>query len=795
MNYKQEYTKHKNVYEKLKKMAGGKNTYDCSDKEEIVCENADDGFWDDLDECENSYICKENFRIRDADDESSRQKKESIELLRKNHKILNMYGVNDYYDDDIQDPHFLREILERITFIEENKKHFEKYGMYRNKKNDYIPHLDHLQDILESILLIEEYEELFDKYQVYSYDHDGSRIPDANYLRNILESILLIEENKRLFDKYQVYSYDRDRGEIPDLNYLRDMTESIILIEKYKRLFEEYQVYSYDRDRSEIPYPDYLRNMSESIILIEKNGSLFDKYQVYSYDHDGSRIPNPNYLRDMLRIINLIEKNKNMFRNYRVYNLGTTFQDSYDLKDLEDMFDLINMIEENKIPLKKYGMYKEGDVIPASNILKKYVKFIGLIKKTELFKGRKENETFKYDDVKNMYVRYMLDNYPQLREYDGYKGYKNDYILKSKTSDQIIDDIIQIMTVHDDCKIDQYPESFNISGLRSFSVYRNDDLNKIIYLLGEQHTNLDICDEKEDDDYLPPTYKADDFFFSLLNCFVPNNNKLDVFMEMPYNLTHNYKFISELYYDDTRGYMHKTFYRLYEENCRPSHIKKLFNDNKICKYGYVRFHHGDPRQSGCIFVSYVRTCWQLLDDPGRYFGSDKKISEAIDKLSKDYSLYDSTKLLKAFQSSPFLSKIIKQIENIDTKDVNSFFVEEFKDLVRFVKMNIQNITCDRVKPQFTNPGPQKNAIFAIIHNIFIKIMDLYLMSRVFRSFKTETSYTASNIIIYAGIGHIDNYIAWLEKLKFRKIVSSKKTKNRNCIQVDDFKYENLVNRT
>ena len=74
---------------------------------------------------------------------------------------------------------------------------------------------------------------------------------------------------------------------------------------------------------------------------------------------------------------------------------------------------------------------------------------------------------------------------------------------------------------------------------------------------------------------------------------------------------------------------------------------------------------------------------------------------------------------------------------------------------------------------------------------------MYLMSRVFRTFKTDplspdstldsTLYSASNIIIYAGETHINNYIAWLSSLGFKKILTSKKSNNHSRIQVDGFK--------
>jgi hypothetical protein len=688
------------------------------------------------------------------------------DLEKRNNMLFSKYQVNTNLDD----------FLKRADLIEANQDLFKKYRVYSNEEYEPVPKLNHLQDMLERIELIKKYKNLFKEYHVYD-DGEYEPVPNLNYLQDMIERIKFIEEYKDLFEKYRVYR-NLEHEPIPKLNYLQDMLERIKLIKANEELFKEHHVYD-NEEYDPVPELNHLRDMLERIKFIEEYKDLFYSYRVY---RDGDIIPDMSVLKAKLDEITPIENNRSKFYKYGVYKDPNQFPDPNRLKDLKDILNSINMIEQNEEPLKKYGVYDMGDEIPKPDILEKDLRFLESIKKNQLFKDSDENKTFKYDDVKNTYIRHMFANHPELNEHNGYREGDT-----PKTPDQIIDDIMRITTIHDDCKPEQYPKIFNISGLRTFSVYRNKALKKTIYLLGEHHTRYNICDEK--DEAGQPTYKADDFFFSLLNCFIPKNNKLDVFMEMPYDPSSNDRFTVNHNRSDGGGYMRKTFYRLYEENCRPSHIKKKLKDNGICIYDHLaNIHHSDIRKTNCKFLNYMKTCFRLLHDGSFYYGSAERISEAIKMFSNEFHAYDVDTLVNTFRLSLFIKKIAKQIHNIDTEDVKSFFVEEFRNLVKFVHEHKENITYEVVIAEIKNP--QNSAIHDDVVSIYTKIMDLYLMGRVFRSFKTK-SYSASNIIIYAGDGHIQNYILWLKKLNFDKIVWSEKTEKKNCIQVKDFDYENL----
>ena len=67
-------------------------------------------------------------------------------------------------------------------------------------------------------------------------------------------------------------------------------------------------------------------------------------------------------------------------------------------------------------------------------------------------------------------------------------------------------------------------------------------------------------------------------------------------------------------------------------------------------------------------------------------------------------------------------------------------------------------------------------------------MDYYLISRLFRTFRQiEGKYSdePKNIIIYAGIFHVNQYIKIFKDLEFELIYSSKK-EGFQCLNISDF---------
>ncbi len=68
-------------------------------------------------------------------------------------------------------------------------------------------------------------------------------------------------------------------------------------------------------------------------------------------------------------------------------------------------------------------------------------------------------------------------------------------------------------------------------------------------------------------------------------------------------------------------------------------------------------------------------------------------------------------------------------------------------------------------------------------------MDLYLMARVFRVFADGTQ--PENVIIYAGQGHTDRYVEFLEKIGAKTIIAPQKTgqffPNTSCVDITEYR--------
>ena len=609
---------------------------------------------------------------------------------------------------------------------EENKTLFENYGIY--SEGDKILPYNELMDNLKSIHLIESKKTLFENYNVYK---KGNKIPSFSDLLDNLKSINLIEENTILFEKYSVYKVYKKDSKIPSFSDLLDNLKSINLIEENIILFEKYDIYK--KDNKIPPSKDLLDNL-KSINLIEENIHLFEKYGVYKKDN---KIPPSEDLIYNLKSLNLIEKNKNIFEKHGI------LIESDKIPPLNELIDIL--LKENIHLFIKYGIYK--DKLPTKNVLIDFMQTIDLIENNTVLKS------------------YMETN-----------------------PDKIYNDIIDIQNINNDCKIIKWPDTFYISGLITFAVYKNVKLNKIIYLLGEQHSFENLCYIDEKDKILH--YTAEDFFFSLLNCAIPNkfNNKLDVFLELDYDPnTKKFKKTVENY---NESYFFNTAINLYDKNCKPKYIKTKSNDNKICVYDkYIRFHHADLRWINNPLFQYFATCWELFRN------DDEKIQNNYkDKIDKLYNSYDNKTLLKInrLMQSQYLSKIHKQIKNIEIDSIKKFFlnnlivmINKTNELITSGDIDYENI----IKIYSTNEIPD---FFDKLQEIYCGLMDFYLMTRVFRYFD-KRKYNSSNIIIYGGDHHIQKYIEWLQLLDFEEKynVNSISLEDIACLKIDNFNIEYL----
>ena len=586
---------------------------------------------------------------------------------------------------------------------------------------------------------------------------------------------------KNYFDKYLKYK----------LKYLKLKNQNGAgvnddLFEKYKTLFENNGI---SKDNIASIDTKILRDNIKSLVFIEENKNLFNQYNILI---NGINIPASKIFQDKLKSIKIIEENKELFEYYNIYKSGNEIP-YWNI--LLDNLNSIKLIEENKDYFKKYGIYKNGDIIPSENDLidkMTMIRQFQLLIKYGIYKDDDDENLFRIDIVEPLLKKYK-------RELSIIKLLENDTILidnidnkvkiynqyKIKIYNQYKDDLPELENFLN-YKTIQIPKTFYISGLLRFAVYKNEKLNKIIYLLGERHNLKDLCGFVEDDEIktekLIQHYNADDFFYSLLNSGIKNKNKLDVFLEMTYNpVDKAKKFYSKIPKFKSSGYMAEVLKKIYNDACKPNYIKKLYGEHNLCIYdGFVRFHHTDLRDSGDKFVEYIDKLWWRRLNP-----------DNEEEFTMKYSDYDKEKILKLMQlSSIFLQKIKKQTDNIIIDDIKKVFEERRIDFIKLCLNNIRNDLLSFKYIKSESPWGEKGW-GDVVDKIFIQIMDLYLMGRVFRSFYDYNSneiYNSKNIIIYAGDVHIENYIKILKDLNFEeKYHYTNSAKNKEaCLKVDNF---------
>ena len=528
---------------------------------------------------------------------------------------------------------------------------------------------------------------------------------------------------------------------------------------------------------------DNLEECEKSNICIENN-RIINKKELLVYN--------------LYKVIMLIRKHKKLLEKYKLYD--SKKEEIPTLSILINNLKSISLIENNKNLFEKYNIYKDGDKLVYSyEELKNKIKEINSIEVIKSIKSNPESIL-------------LIEQNPFLKQYVGYRN--NDIVKSVDKVKQDIDNIKRFLRMS---YRDTIAKTFYISGLLTFAVYKSKELNKIIYLFGEQHSYSNACDHFAKTDNL--IYNADKFFLLLLNSFIKgkNNNdyknKLDVFIEMKYDpIDHlNNKFENIVDFNHyPPSFMVNIWNAIYDNGCYPAQNLISKNNNKekkLCMYDpYVRFHHSDLRKISDDFVRYIEIIWLMLEEliyssPNYeldYFnGTAPRYINFINysNYSNHYYVHSQTLMTELYYSSEFINKINKQIDNI-TSYINlkmycRELVKELENkcinLINSGNMNYQNILNildNRIEKE------EQQKLYHIYEDIFHSIMDLYLLSRILRSFDKGT-YNSSNIIIYAGNYHIKQYIKLLKELSFEEkyYVNNLDPERIACVKVDEFDIE------
>ena len=310
-----------------------------------------------------------------------------------------------------------------------------------------------------------------------------------------------------------------------------------------------------------------------------------------------------------------------------------------------------------------------------------------------------------------------------------------------------------------------------ISGLYSMSVYYHKKYNKLFVVLGEAHNKKGLCDPGD-------TLFAPRYFFKLLNS-VPDDILVDVFTELPFDPMRDDAEKFRRYPNREGGFMKDVV----SHECfnKSSHA-----DENVCtKYRHhVRFHWSDVRHTTDNMAAILRSLYNIEQRSATYTGKIKDILTESFRMTRT----DLDKSLERFIEK---SRIKRQINSIEHPDARQYFenlIIQLKSKIDFGYLRENNIIERSTRDDATRAAIDE----LVLTNI--RLMDIYVLSRAFRTFnhekQTSTKFgnlSPTNIIIYVGDMHANHYRDMLvDGLGFQTLFSAQKEDAVNhvaCIDI------------
>lgn len=311
-----------------------------------------------------------------------------------------------------------------------------------------------------------------------------------------------------------------------------------------------------------------------------------------------------------------------------------------------------------------------------------------------------------------------------------------------------------------------------LSGVEIFDVYYSERYDKVIYLLGETHTTKGRCNK---DDMGPKDIiiNGNDFVFKLLD---DNPEHIfDVFIEehfMVSELELNIKKESCIDSDNKDcSYLEILRSKINRSGC----VGKKSDCDKYKKQ--VRFHFADTRITDI-------TVFDFLSDILHYSDRFSTLEDALKK--PGYFKYNTAdNIRKDIAEALKSTKTNKQLENIPKKyeNVKDILNEEMRLILNDESIgiitipNLTKVMNELKTDVYRNTKLHNYLVEGEVTHLTSRMMDIYLISRMFRSFKDvkgKISIEPKNIIIYTGSFHTESYIKLLDRIGFRSIFSAKR---------------------
>lgn len=317
-----------------------------------------------------------------------------------------------------------------------------------------------------------------------------------------------------------------------------------------------------------------------------------------------------------------------------------------------------------------------------------------------------------------------------------------------------------------------------ISGPVNLSEHYSSEYNKHIYIFGDTHVKQASCPLVTSNTENTMSLK------SFLEKTASETKKpLDIFLEVSYK---SKKLLDKINVtNDYQGYI-DNIYRLFAP-C-------LEIDKKKCSYKNVRFHYSDIRSYVLLeqitFLSIILSDHTLNDRDLKLIKSYTTLEKTLKNPNIINEVADVLKINKQIKNIPY-EKVRRQMEIYKKQIKPLYYDEEIFAVLKRGNSNEIKIYLPKIR-EYGN---------YLLLNV-AKIMDLYLLGRMFRTFekpsksaKNTISDPPQNIIIYVGNAHAANYRSFLQDLKFDlvNVTTSDKfkygsTEVYQCIDIRGFKY-------
>jgi hypothetical protein len=216
-----------------------------------------------------------------------------------------------------------------------------------------------------------------------------------------------------------------------------------------------------------------------------------------------------------------------------------------------------------------------------------------------------------------------------------------------------------------------------------------------------------------------------------------------------------------------------------------------FNRTDVCPVN-TRIHYTDIRTGQDEFgrnLSFAKN--EYMSDWAKYI-------EIIDHILTIYNFTKSQYLEwgQRLVQTPKIKKQLTKISDFGLRDrIVNLCLEYNYDthITPESKMRIQIMRAKIIERQdltflqYENDRETANFWFSVTYP-FVPMMDIYLLSRMFKTFDVRNSYhppIARNIIIYAGKAHISNYVQILKLLGFGEV--ERFASKNNCLDLSNLK--------